>query len=366
MNRLFVLLAALVASVDAQVIPNINFYTTYTDNLFLSSSQRSDVVNATYLDLDYIVNEDLGFYYSGSANLFSENADLFSHLHTFGLSYSRPLPNDDLFYAGAAMGLRLDRAIYNYRDFAEGRAFATLKTYLRPNLMGRLNYTLHYQNFLNASDYSYVEQRCNTQFTRVLASRTTLQLSGELGLKSYAQASSTDSFFDLSARSNQDRHLLQSVTRLKVAQALGPNAGLQAEWQHRRNFSGQSRFADLFFYNPDDDLFDDQFSYGGHQFGTTLKYLAPWQSELETSFQRESRNYSNRPAYDLSGFPTGNSATETRQTFRLGLGRTFYPANSWIQEAGVDLEWLYRDINSNDPFYDADARAYTIGLQLGF
>jgi len=97
-----------------------------------------------------------------------------------------------------------------------------------------------------------------------------------------------------------------------------------------------------------------------------LKYLAPWQSELVASFQRESRHYSNRPAYDLSGFPTGDSASENRQTLRLGLGRTFYPVNSWIQEAGVELEWLYRDIDSNDVFYDATARSYTIGLQLGF
>ena len=366
MKRIVLFLIALVCVADAQVIPNVNLYTTYTDNLFLSSSQRGDLVNATYVDLDYIVNEDLGVYYSGSASLFSENADLFSHLHTLGLNYSRPWRNDDLLVAGIETGLRLVRALYDYRDFAEARAFATLKSYLRPDLLARIGYSLHYQNFLNANDYSYVEQHLNGQFTHVLPTRTTLQLRGEIGLKSYIQATGATSFFDLSARSSQDRHLLQWVSRLKAAQSLGPNAGLQVEWQHRQNFSGQSRFADLLFYNPDDDLFDDQFSYGGHRIGTTLKYLAPWQSELQTSFQRENRDYNNRPAYDLNGLPTGDSATETRQTLRLGIGRTFYPTNSWIQEAGVELEWLYRDINSNDVFYDASARSYTVGLQLGF
>ncbi len=366
MKYYLLLLTALVSVADAQIIPTVNLYTTYTDNLFLSSTQRGDVVNASYVDLDYVVNEDFGLYYSGSASLFSENTDLFSHLHTFGLSYTRPLRTDNLLIAGLETGLRLDRPLYDYRDFAEIRAFATLKSYLRPDLLGRIGYSLHYQNFLNANDYSYVEQRLNAQFTHVLPTRTTLQFGGELGLKSYTQASGADSFFDLSARSDQDRHLLQGISRLKAAQSLGANAGLQLEWQHRQSFTGQSRFADLLFYNPDDDLFDDQFSYDGQQLGTTLKYLAPWQSEMVASCQRESRHYSNRPAYDLSGFPTGDSAAETRQTLRLGLGRTFYPVNSWIQEAGVELEWLYRDIDSNDVFYAATARSYTIGLQLGF
>ena len=141
MKYCLALLTALVSVADAQIMPNVNLYTTYTDNLFLSSTQRGDVVNASYVDLDYVVNEDLGLYYSGSASLFSENTDLFSHLHTFGLSYARPLRTDDLLVAGLETRLRLDRPLYDYRDFAEGRAFATLKSYLRPDLLGRIGYT---------------------------------------------------------------------------------------------------------------------------------------------------------------------------------------------------------------------------------
>jgi len=366
MKRCVLFILALTCVSEAQIIPNINLYTTYTDNLFLSSSQRGDVINTTYIDLDCIVNEDLGFYYSGNARILSDNADLFSHFHTFGLSYSRALDTNDLLITGIEGGLRLDRPLYDYRDFVEGQAFASVKSYLRPDLLGRFGYTLRYQNFLNATNYSYVEQHLNAQLTHVLPSRTTLQAKAEIGLKSYMHSLGGDSSFDPSARSGHDRHVLQTVTRLKAAQSVSANAGLQIEWQHRHKFSGASRFADLLFYNPDDDLFDDQFSYGGDLFGTTLKYLAPWQSEIEATFQRESRNYNNRPAYDFSGFITKDPATELRRTISLGLGRTIYPVNSWVQEAGVELEWLYRDINSNDVFYDADAHAYTIGLRLGF
>ena len=366
MKRLLVCLFALCAPSAAQIVPTVNLYTTYTDNLFLSASKRGDLINAAYIDLDYISSADLGLYYSGSANVFSDNTDLFSHLHALGLSFSHPLGSDGLLLAGGELGLRLDRPLYSYRDFAVGRAFASLKGYLRPELLARLSYNARYQHFLNAADYTYLEQRIAAQLTRYLPSHTTLQMSGEFGLKTYAQPAEAAPSANLSSRPGQDRNLLQWVGRTRVAQALGANSGLQLEWVLRRNLTRQSRFAAPVFYNPDDDLFDDRYSYQGGQIGTTLKYLGPWHSELVGRLQREHRDYDSRPAYDLDGFPTGRSASETRRSASLGISRTYYPENSRIQQVDIEVEWLYRTIDSNDAFYDASARSYSMGIQLGF
>lgn len=366
MKRLLVCLFALYAPSAAQIVPTVNLYTTYTDNLFLSASGRGDLINAAYIDLDYISSKDLDLYYSGSANVFSDNTDLFSHLHALGLSFSRSLGSDGLLMAGGELGLRLDRSLYDYRDFVEAQAFASLKSYLRTELLVHLNYSARYQHFLNAADYTYLEQRVAAQLTRYLPSRTTLQLGSEFGLKTYAKPAEVAPFVDLPARSEQDRNLLQWVGRARVAQALGANTGLQLEWIQRRNLTGQSHFADPFFYNPDDDLFNDRFSHQGGQLGTTLKYLGPWRSELVGSLQRECRDYYSRPVYDLAGFPTERNASETRRSASLGINRTYYPENSRIQRVDIEIEWLYRDIDSNDAFYDATARSYIVGIELGF
>jgi len=364
MKRLLCCLTAIVSTASAQMIPTINLYTTYTDNLFLNYNQRSDLINATYIDLDYFVNEDLSFYYAGSTSVFTKNADLFAHLHTFGSSYTRSFGIDNLIYAGTEIGLRLDRPLYAYRDFAEGHAFATVKFYLRPDVLGRLGYSLHYRNFLNADEYTYADQRLKGRLIHTLPSHTTLLFGAELGVKSYLNAAvSAPALF---ASPERSRHLLRWVARLKAAQSLGSNAGLQIEWLHRQQPYGQSQYDNFYLYDPDADLFDDSYSYGGNKISTTLKYLAPWQSELQTSIRRENRHYTNRPAYDLNGKPIAAAATEQHQTLSLSLGRTFYTQDFWFQHADVELEWLYRNIDSNDPFYETSAHSTSLGLQLGF
>ncbi|MDE2809184.1 MAG: hypothetical protein OXN90_12275 [Gemmatimonadota bacterium] len=379
-------LVALISAAEAQIALNADLYATYTDNVFLTASQRGDLMQSAYIDFDYQFDGDLSLYYSGNANVFSENADLFNHLHSFGASYARPLGAVGLFFSGASLSLRLDRPLYSYRDFAVGRAFASFEPYLHPELITRLDYTFSYQNFLNAADYSYREQHLDAQLTHYLPTRTTLQLNGELGLKSYLQETAQPS-----------RNPLLWGTRLKAAQSLGPNLGLQLAWHHQGILAGQSRYADWFWYDPNklfddpyktkakwydpdelykaqfkaywydpDELFEDRYSYSGDQWSATLKYLAPLNCELAASFHRESRLYSQRPAYDLAGVLTGESTTETRRTARLGLARAFYLDSTPFREMAFELEWLYRSVASNDAFYDTDAHAYSVGVQFGF
>ena len=392
MRYLSACLVALISSAEAQVALNADLYTTYTDNVFLTASQRGDLMQSAYIDFDYQLDANLSLYYSGNANVFSENADLFNHVHSLGASYACPVGAAGLFFAGANLSLRLDRPLYDYRDFAAGRAFASFEPYLHPELITRLDYTFSYQNFLNAADYSYREQHLDAQLTHYLPSRTTLQLNGELGLKSYLQETAQPS-----------RNPLLWGTRLKAAQSLGPNLGLQLAWHHQDILAGQSRYADWFgyapneifdefykaktkskayWYDPDefykapptsqaywydpDELFEDRYSYGGDQWSATLKYLAPLNCELAASFYRESRLYSQRSAYDLAGVLTGESTTEMRHTARLGLARAFYLDSTPFQEIALELEWLYRSVASNDAFYDADAHAYSAGVQFGF
>ena len=392
MKHLPACLVALISAAEAQIALNADLYATYTDNVFLTASQRGDLMQSAYIDFDYQLDTDLGLYYSGNANVFSENADLFNHLHSFGASYVRPLGAVGLFFTGANLSLRLDCPLYSYRDFAAGRAFASFEPYLHPELITRLDYTFSYQNFLNAADYNYREQHLDAQLTHYLLTRTTLQLNGELGLKSY-----------LRETVQPNRNPLLWGTHLKAAQSLGPNLGLQLAWHHQGILAGQSRYADWFWYDPKeifdefykaktkskaywygpdefykapptsqaywydpDELFEDRYSYGGDQWSATLKYLAPLHCELAASFQRESRLYSQRPAYDLAGVLAGESTTETRRTARLGLARAFYLDNTPFQEMALELEWLYRAVASNDAFYSADAHAYSVGVRFGF
>ena len=43
-----------------------------------------------------------------------------------------------------------------------------------------------------------------------------------------------------------------------------------------------------------------------------------------------------------------------------------YLDSTLFREIVLELEWLYRSVASNDAFYDADAQAYSVGVQFGF
>lgn len=348
----------------AQFVPSINLYTSYTDNLFQTHDGQSDWITQAYIDLDYAPSGPLRFYYAGNASVFSQFEDLFSHTHQAGLSYYKPKGENDLLYGRARLSARLDRAIYSYRDFVQGEVYGLGKFYLRPTLLGRGGFALRYWEYVNERDYSYIEQEVFGKISQFLPSRTTLQADSELGVKTYVRARPQDPRTLLETRSGNGRSLIQLVSRFKVAQALTQGTGLQLEYQHRANLAGQIRFADPNLYDPDADLFDDRYSYAGHHYRTALKHLGVWEVELEASAQWEQRRYQGRPALDLDGIFIGDGVTrkDRRTTLAMGLERSF----GWEREVVVQLDWLYREVDSNDPYYSGVSQTLSTGVQFGF
>ena len=362
---LFVL--SLTGQAAAQLVPRLNLYSSYTDNLFQNYGRQSAWVTHAFVDLDYVSSAAVNLYYSGSAKVFAEYGDLFTHTHRTGVSYVRLERARDALYAGAELALRLDQPLYNYRDLLQADLYATAKRYLRPALLARAGYALGYREYLNARDYSFFEQTAFAQLSRFLPTRTTVQVRFELGLKTYAREVDRDATV-VPARAGSDRNLVQLVSRFKVAQSLGSNTGLQLEYLHRANLAGQSRYTEEEFYNPDDDLFDDRYSYDGSQFRTTLKHLAGWGVQVEATGNAERRHYTGRPALDLEGFLLDPASTrqDTRKSLGLAAEKSFYVDQGWVREIQVQLEWLYRRIDSNDPYYRTDVQVYSTGIQIDF
>ncbi|NKB68489.1 MAG: hypothetical protein GKR89_15620 [Candidatus Latescibacteria bacterium] len=368
-----ILLAALLtlgstAAARAQVTPTFNLYNSYTDNLFQTYDKQSEWITQAYFDLGLVSTDNWSLYYTGNASLFSQYDDLFNHTHQAGVSYYRALGEKNALYGGAQLALRLDQALYDYRDFVRGEGYVQSKFYLQPTLLGRLGYVLGYQNYVQEPDYSFYEQEFSAQFSKFLPSRTTLQAGLQMGVKTYARAVEPNLDTQISARSGQERSLVQLLTQVKLAQSLGQGTGLQLEFKHRANVAGQSRPVDEALYNTDDDLFDDRYNYSGPRLRAGIKHYGPLEVELAIDGSNERRRYEGRPALDLDGLTVGSGADRRDRinSFSLGLQRPFYPL--WLdeREVNLELEWLYRDVDSNDKYYSAQAQTFTLGVQVGF
>ena len=361
----------------AQIIPRANLISTYTDNLFQSNSRQSAWINHAYIDLDYASSADLNLYYTGNASVFSDREELFNHTQSAGISWVQSDDEEAVLHAGGEISLRLDRPAYEYRDFLRADAFITNKQYLDDSLLARYGYSARLQEYINAEEYSFFEQSLSGQLSKFLPTQTTLQVRGELGLKSYLRSAGTvdleetieetTTLITVPVRGGSGRNLLQFNTRIKLAQSIDQYTGLQLAYRRKTNLAGQSRFSSEQLYNPDDDLFDDRYSYSGHEYRTTLKRLASAGKIFEFTARTARRRYTGRPALDLEGFlvESGETRQDTRNTLSLKVEKSVFPA-TLSHEIRLHVEWQYTDINSNDPYYNTDYQALSAGVVVDF
>lgn len=351
----------------AQTAVQLDVEASYTDNLFQNYTRRSDRVTLAYFDLNYVPRPRLNLYYSGNASVFANYQDLFSHNHQIGSDYTWSSPGGNQVAAGAAAGLRLDRLAYQYQDYVQGNAYLTAKVYLRPRCVSRAGYQVRYRGYGKVKGYSFAEQVAFAQLSQTLQTRTTLQVQGEMGMKTYVRTAAEGSESFGAIRGSGEDNLVQMVARFKVAQSLRERMGLQLEYLLRKNLTGRNRYVRVETYNSDDELFDDRYSYAGDEFRVTLKHLA-WGLQAEMTGQYAQRRYEKRPALDLNGFLIGPAVMrqDTRKGLTVNAERKFRLSGAVIQEVRLQVEWLYTDVNSNDPYYQAVTQVYSTGLQIGF
>ena len=275
-----------------------------------------------------------------------------------------------LLNAGIEISVRLDRPQYDYRDYLDVESYVVGKRYLDESTLARGGYSLRLRKYVNAGDYSFLDQELFAQVSRFLPSNTTVVLRSELAVKTYVTDPDTTSTGAnvVPARSGRGRSLMQAIMRLKLAQSLGPSTGLQLAYSRRDNLAGQSRYANLELYNPDDDLFDDHYSYSGGELRATLKHLAPWGAQVEASAATENRRFAGRPALDLDGLAaaSGTNRNDRRKRMRLTAEKSLFPSVPLYQEVTVRLEWLIGENDSNDPYFDTRYQVISTGVQVDF
>lgn len=349
----------------AQPALRLNTYVSYTDNLFQNYSARADWVSLTYFDLDVQVGQNTALYYSGNASVFSDYRDLFSHRHQVGLSHVRPTARRGAVYAGLALSALVDRPVYDYYDYVEAEAYVSGKGYGPMAVMGRLGGEARYRAYPNAGDYSYVEYSGYGLLQRSWQTGTTVNVRAGIAAKRFLNEASFDTS-DVRARLTGERTLAQVTGSAKVAQALGPQTGLQLVCTWRTNLAGQGR--SVAFETYFEDLLDDHYAHTGTDLRAVLKHVAVGGFRLEATGRTAWRTYEDRPALDLEGYLIGDGVwrEDRRHSLHLEGEKVIYTGAGWPRQVGVRAEWLYQRVDSNDPYYDAATRVYSVGLEIGF
>ena len=162
------------------------------------------------------------------------------------------------------------------------------------------------------------------------------------------------------------RTLAQLTGRVKVAQAIGPQTGLQLLVIHRANVAGTNR--SIAFERYFEDLVDDRYAHSGQEFRAVLKHQAPGGVGFQATGRHIVRNYDDRPALHLDGqlLDGGAWREDRRNSVHLRAQKSFPFADTWLGAIGMHVEWLYQQVDSNDPYYDASTQVYSTGVELEF
>jgi len=156
-----------------------------------------------------------------------------------------------------------------------------------------------------------------------------------------------------------------------VAQNLAEGTGLMLGYSARINPHNRNRFLSNLGESVlnNEELFDDHYSYIGHEGKIQLKQLLPGESTLTFLISARSRKFSGRPAMDLEGniLPRGESRLDravlfqTRFTKRISAGSL-----EMLNDFNFSVNAGAGRNSSNDEYYDYKSAWFSFAVEKGF
>lgn len=366
-----ILTTALVSFASAQIGFSVDAESGYASNIFANYRQLADYYQdfQGYINYDFLSEtQGLRTFYQGSAMLF-EKYDYRSYSqHRAGFNYYKNFQSTKL-SAGLSGNMRLHSDDYKWYEYKQGYAFINLKAMLWPQLFGYIGSNIRVRNYDELSPYSYWQ---NVNFIRLSKSfNSGTSIIGEFDfLQKKYLAEKADPILTFSALQTEgDGQSQQVVGLLRIGQAVSPTTGLSAQALVRKSLKSSVRYLinDEGFYYSDEELFDDPYGYDAQQLGVTLKQKLPWKMQLSLGATFLHKNYINRLALDLEGYPFEDERMrdDTRSVGWLSLSKSWkYNRSMAPIQFTIDISTMKNA--SNDPYYDFNTTYFSFGLSQDF
>ncbi len=169
---------------EAQLHPSVFIMSSYSDNIYGTAARQSDLMTNTFVNLDVDLPAYGTLYYTGSASVFDENDDLFSHTHSVGAGYVPLVTESGALWLDAEVSTWLDHPNYGHYDYVQGDVRLQW-VQLQPSWHPDVGYTLRYRAYPRASGYGFVEHLLSGTAEQSLAGFVA-ELDGDLGLRRYS------------------------------------------------------------------------------------------------------------------------------------------------------------------------------------
>lgn len=332
-------------------------------------------------------------FYDGNLNFFSQDSDLRFHDHTVGLAASRSLPwGDGILGLGGNLSLSRNAALYEYANYGQGLGYANARFQIGQSSANQFGYRLRYRRYENLPEFSNLESYVFERVNFPLSMGTSLILQTSIGRKSYSSTQSGSSSPQMPTHGHGHRGwedsegdwwmesgdssatttppVSQWTGSVRVGQSITASTGLGIHYLRRVNLGGEVRspypYDEVYNYRSEDELFNDPYSYEGHEAGAELTRLLPVKMSLKLGYDYYTKNYT-YAARDLEGRPlaTGENRSDTQGVVWMNLSKTF------TGKGALNGFQVYTEVQSianesNDPYFDYDGTVVSLGTSLSF
>jgi len=319
-----------------------------------------------------------------------------------------PPPSDSLnnyFYAVASFSGRFDRDTLDYYNNGYASGLATVRWMLSSSLVGHVTYHIGYRSYLNLKDLSNLENGVSISLLSNLG-MTRLSAVASYGYKKYfSTTTDTTELEKLGAAPGgvgqgkgkgkgagggsgvpQDGEAQRGVviTQLSspgssligfgvgLVQRIGDNTEIGFRYLRQTSPTLNSRYINGQFsgYGPDDEVYDDTYSYQSHLIAGSLKQSLPWAVSLGIEVLYMPKTYG-RPAFSLPdslGQSVQLSSTRKDNRFELSLqlGRSYKFNDGLAKTLTVQLGYSFVNNRSNDEFYRFTNNVVSVGVEADF
>ena len=387
---------------------NQNIY--YDDHIYKNYLDIADMVNQTSLKIGYRhtwLNWHFYPTYNGNVYFFRDESDHTFHVHYTGLTINRMFgANRNYFNMGFNFSKRYNKNTFNLYDLNDMNGYANIQSKIVLGFLMNIGYNFQDRHFINLSQYSYVEHSAFLRLSKFLPTKTTIIFETDFGYKKYSGKTTITKIQetiytndpvsskgkgrgygygrgkDSPGNPKQDSTIITSLiyiaevpfakqgqTRIRIAQAIGSDAGVGIEFLKRWNPTKNNRYisGQESGYTEDDELFDDVYSFESAEWSAFLSQKMPYTIIFRLGANISLKNYPNIPALNMLGerkLPYSDRKDQ-KNVYWSSLQKRFL--GTYLFKGFVmNLQLEYVSNRSNDPFYQYEGLVFSAGLGLEF
>jgi len=384
-----------VKNLTAQTEVIINQTTTYDQNIFRNYSEIDGWINQSHLYLAHNVdftNARFRFDYAGDLSLFHDYPDRLFHTHQLGLLSLLPLNQNLQLNLGGNFQIRENKSEYNIYDYSNWALHSHFQYEKRQNTVIQIGYRFRDRLYTNLAELSYREHFGFLRIKHFFPTKTTFIGEINVGAKKYTDhltieelvittgsgtgrgkghqhGNGTGGITDTSiaAYNMTAPKAHQWTIKFKLAQSVSASTGLSLEYVRRFKPAEDTRYlrGQEYSYTKEDELFDDPYTYGSHEWQFVLTKLLPWSCRAKFYANLLDKEYLYR-AEDY--FSDGDSLfldyrIDRQSMVGLNLSRRF--TFDWIfQNITVYFSYYYLKNKSNDLYFDFEGNLVNTGIEV--